>query len=342
MAGLNPRHLPEAIPTGPGLRRPQRHEVQVALLDRGPRRSGPGGRLSKPGPPGDGARRAGRRRPRPDPIAVLPAHVEPGGAGSSATVGTGRPAGRPGRGRRRPARTAQWSTSAGTGRVPGRRAAPVGPEQHPGGHGPHRRPGGLPVVAVTARPSAADRPPRGPPGVVAVVDGRTVPKADLEALLMEAGGQGSARAGGQGSARAGDRAGEGGGQGSAKPGRGQVPRGRTPPSPSCRRRRAAVRQPRSAEPLSGFLRWPRDRASALIVGGTTSELGGLPGLHPRGPQVPRRAAAVPQRTGRRRVCSGPGCRGRPSSPAPRAGGRSSPNGTCSCAGPFRRPGPASG
>jgi S-DNA-T family DNA segregation ATPase FtsK/SpoIIIE len=133
--------------------------------------------------------------------------------------------------------------------------------------------GGCAVIGVTARPSALTGL-RGTPGVVAVVDGRTVPKADFEALLTGAGGTGLTGAGGTGLIEA-------GGTGLIEAGDAAGSAGTVPPPLAVVIDDAELLADAPiGEAISGFLRTARDRAGAVILAGTTSELGVFRGFIP--------------------------------------------------------------
>ncbi len=262
--GLNPKFLPEHMAPGRAFHARGGTEVQVALLDPDP--SGPAqvAAISKRAAQATERDALSPAAVRPDPIAVLPVHVSlaellecPVGTGGSpvALVGVGgdhlEPLvvdfGRHGPGFvvAGPPRSGRTNTLMAMVRSLTR--------------------GGCAVIAVTARPSALTGL-RGTPGVVAVVDGRTMPKADFEALLIEAGGTGLGEAGGTGPIEAGDAAGS----------TGTAP----PPLAIVIDDAELLADAPIGEAISGFLRTARDRAGAVILAGTTSELGVFRGFIP--------------------------------------------------------------
>jgi S-DNA-T family DNA segregation ATPase FtsK/SpoIIIE len=243
MVGLNPRHLPELVPTGRAFDARSGVELQIALLHDDPAGPAQVGALRQL------AKRAHERdallpeAARPEPVAVLPAHVglaavlaaegrgpARGGAAAAALVGVG--------GDRM---TPQWVdlTTVGPGFVV------AGPPRSGRSNTLvvmartlARR--GCTLVVVTARPSPLAAL-RDEPHVTAVLDGRATAAADLDALL-------SSLAGGPAVVLVDDA--------------------------------ELLSDSPIGDALTGFVRAARDRSSALILGGTTTDLGGFRGFIP--------------------------------------------------------------
>ena len=196
MAGLNPRHLPEHIPTGRAFDARSGIEIQVALLDEDP--AGP----AQVAALAELARRATARdaalpaAARPEPIGALPAHVGLSAVLQRCRWAAGlRPAGGPavpaaGRRRRRGRRPPIALVGVGGDRldpaagrpdqvrsgIPGRRPTAVGAEQRSGRDGPHAGPARVrgrgrhrPPVPRPGRACKASRPawPAWPPSSTA-------------------------------------------------------------------------------------------------------------------------------------------------------------------------------
>jgi DNA segregation ATPase FtsK/SpoIIIE, S-DNA-T family len=241
MAGLNPRHLPDKIPTGRGFDARSGIEVQFALLDGDP--SGPAqvAALHRIALKADDRDRGVTEGYRPEPIAVLPAHVSMSSVAKDAAA-----AAEPGRAialvgvggdRLTPqlidfAKTGPGFLVAGPPRS-GRSNALVVMALTLAGQG-------CSVVGITARRSPltdlADEP-----GVTAILDGRTTAPADLEALLGSL-----------------DEA----------------------PVAVVVDDAELLSDSPISETLAAFGRAGRDRQNALIIGGTTGDLGAFRGFIP--------------------------------------------------------------
>ncbi len=241
MAGLNPRHLPDKIPTGRGFDARSGIEMQFALLDGDP--SGPAqvAALHRIALKADDRDRGVTDGSRPEPIAILPAHVSMSSVAKDAAAASepGRAIALVGVGGDR--LTPQLIDFAKTG--PGFLVA-----------GPPRSgrsnalvvmaltlaSQGCSVVAITARRSPltdlADEP-----GVAAVLDGRTTTPADLEALLATL---------------------------------------REAPIAIVVDDAELLSDSPIGETLAAFGRAARDRQNALIIGGTTGDLGAFRGFIP--------------------------------------------------------------
>jgi S-DNA-T family DNA segregation ATPase FtsK/SpoIIIE len=238
MAGLNPGHLPDQIPTGRGFDARSGIEMQFALLDGDPWGPAQVAALHRIALKADDRDRGVAEGARPEPIAVLPAHVSMSSVAKDATAAEpGRPIALVGVGGDR--LTPQFIDFGKTG--PGFLVA-----------GPPRSgrsnalvvmaltlaAQGCSVVGITARRSPlsdlADEP-----GVAGILDGRTTTPTDLEALLASL--------------------------------------GHAPIAVVVDDAELLSESPIS-EPLAAFGQAARDSNNALIIGGTTAELGALRGF----------------------------------------------------------------
>jgi S-DNA-T family DNA segregation ATPase FtsK/SpoIIIE len=240
MAGLNPRHLPDHIPTGRAFDARTGIEIQVALLDRDP--SGP----SQVAALRQLAQLATERdamlpeSARPEPVATLPAHVGLDALLEQETPAD--PAGRPialvGVGGDRLTPQLVDLTKMGPGFLvagpprSGRSNALMVMARTLARHG-------CDVVVVTARPSPLTRL-REVTGVAGVVDGRATTPGDLETLLASLPG----------------------------------------PTAVVVDDAELLADSPIGETLTAFGRAARDHSNALIVGGTAGELGAFRGFIP--------------------------------------------------------------
>ncbi len=241
MAGLNPRHLPDKIPTGRGFDARSGIEMQVALLDGDP--SGPAqvAALHRIALRADDRDRAVPDNARPVPIAVLPAHVSLSSVAKDATAWSepGRPVALVGVGGDRLSPQLVDFTRIGPGFLvagpprSGRSNALVVMARTLASQG-------CSVVAITARPSPLTEL-RDEPGVAAILDGRATGPGDLEALLVS------------------------------------VAEG---PVAVVVDDAELLSDSPISETLAAFGRSARDRGSALIIAGTTSDLGAFRGFIP--------------------------------------------------------------
>ncbi len=240
MAGLNPRHLPEKIPTGRGFDARTGIEVQFALLDGDA--SGPAqvAALHRIALRADDRDRAVTESARPQPIAVLPAHISLSSVAKDAAASdAGRPIALVGVGGDRLTpqlidltRTGPGFLVAGPPRS-GRSNTLVVMARSLAGQG-------CSVVAITARPSPLSDL-RDEPGVAAILDGRTTAPADLEALLASMGDG---------------------------------------PVAVVVDDAELLSDSPIGETLAAFGRAARDKGHALIIGGTTGDLGAFRGFIP--------------------------------------------------------------
>jgi S-DNA-T family DNA segregation ATPase FtsK/SpoIIIE len=240
-AGLNPRHLPDKIPTGRGFDARSGIEMQFALLDGDP--SGPAqvAALHRIALKADDRDRGVTEGARPEPIAVLPAHVSMSSVAKDVAA-----ASKPGR--------AMALVGVGGDRLTPQLIdfAKIGPGFLVAGPPRSGRSNtlvvmaltlagqGCSVVGITARRSPltdlADEP-----GVAAVLDGRTTTPADLETLL-------ATLLEGQVAVVVDDA--------------------------------EILSDSPISETLAAFGRAGRDRHDALIIGGSTGDLGALRGFIP--------------------------------------------------------------
>jgi DNA segregation ATPase FtsK/SpoIIIE, S-DNA-T family len=241
MAGLNPRHLPDKIPTGRGFDARNGIEMQFALLDGDA--SGPAqvAALHRIALRADDRDRAVPESARPQPIAVLPAHVSLSSVtkDSDAPSETGRPVALVGVGGDRLTPQLIDLTRSGPGFLvagpprSGRSNALVVMARSLAGQG-------CSVVAVTARPSPLTNL-RDEPRIAAILDGRATTPADLEALLDSIS---------------------------------DVPVGVVVDDAEL------LSDSPIGEALAAFGRAARDKGDALIIGGTTGDLGAFRGFIP--------------------------------------------------------------
>jgi S-DNA-T family DNA segregation ATPase FtsK/SpoIIIE len=244
MVGLNPRHLPELVPTGRAFDARSGVELQIALLHEdtaGPAQVGALRQLAKRTHERDALL---PEAARPEPVAVLPAHV-----GLAAVLAGGGPAGAAGG-----EAVAVALVGVGGDRMTPQRVdlTNVGPGFVVAGPPRSGRSNtlvvmartlarrGCTLVAVTARPSPLAAL-RDEPQVAAVLDGRATTATDLDALL-------SSLAGGPAVVLVDDA--------------------------------ELLSDSPISDALTGFVRAARDRSSALILGGTTTDLGGFRGFIP--------------------------------------------------------------
>jgi S-DNA-T family DNA segregation ATPase FtsK/SpoIIIE len=241
MAGLNPRHLPEKIPAGRGFDARTGVEVQIALLDGDT--SGPAqvAALHRIALRTDDRDRGVTESARPQPIAVLPAHVSLSSVAKDAAAASraGRLVALVGVGGDRLTPQLIDFTKTGPGFLvagpprSGRSNALVVMARSLAGQGGS-------VVAITARPSPLAEL-RDEPGVAAILDGRATAPADLEALLASL---------------------------------------RDAPTAVVVDDAELLSDSPIGETLAAFGRAGRDRGGALIVGGTTGDLGAFRGFIP--------------------------------------------------------------
>ncbi|HUJ65035.1 MAG TPA: hypothetical protein VLX59_05840, partial [Acidimicrobiales bacterium] len=241
MAGLNPRNLPDQIPTGRGFDARTGIEMQFALLDSDP--SGPAqvAALHRISLRADDRDRSVAEDVRPEPIAVLPAHVSLSSVAKDASSAfePGRPMALIGGGGDRLSPQIIDFTKTGPGFLvagpprSGRSNTLMVMARTLAAHG-------CPVVAMTARPSPLSQL-RDEPGVAAILDGRATAPADLEALLGSMAG--------------------------------------APVAVVVDDAEFLSDSPIS-DVLAAFGRGARDSGSALVIGGTTGDLGAFRGFIP--------------------------------------------------------------
>jgi DNA segregation ATPase FtsK/SpoIIIE, S-DNA-T family len=187
MAGLNPQYLPDRIPTGRGFDARRGVEMQFALLDSDP--SGPAqvAALHRIALKADDRDRGITDEARPEPIAVLPAHVSLSSVAKDAAAASepGRAIALVGVGGDRLTPQLIDFTKSGPGFVvagpprSGRSNALVVMALTLAGQG-------CSVVGITARRSPLTEV-AGEPGIAAVLDGRTAAPDNLQALLASLG-----------------------------------------------------------------------------------------------------------------------------------------------------------